>query len=171
MIVEQLTSGAHLLAAGVFVGSNVLLERVVKRLDAVPPREAARLGELLGTDVVYINFTALIVLGATGIYLLKDMTFGAFAQPAFYISGYGFARSLMIILWLTVIISSSVMTFYLRPRMLPKLPYDVTRDALKQIGERAMAANAWTTRLGRYNLAAGALSMFIGGFVQPSGFS
>lgn len=167
----KLMAGLHMLAAGIFVGSNVLLERVIKRLDAVPPREAARLGELLGTDIVYINFIALITAGAVGIYRLASTgMIAAFAQAEFYTTGYGVAISLMILLWVTLIISSSVITFYLRPRLLVKLPFDTSRDALEQFGNSAMAANVWMTWLGRYNLTAGVLAFLIGGFLRLGGF-
>jgi len=171
MLEMQISVGLHTLAAAVFVGVNVLLERVVKRLDAVPPREAARLGELIGTDIVYINSGALAVLVATGVLLLQsEGTLASLTQPSFYGGGYGVALGLMILLWLTLIVSSCVMTFYLRPRMLVKLPYDVTRDALVKIGDKAMSANVWMTRFGRYNLAAGVVSILIGGFLHGGGF-
>jgi len=167
----QIALGLHVLAAGVFVGCNVLLERVVHRLDAIPPREAARLGELIGTDIIWINYGALILAALTGGYLLWGSgSLGSLLDPSFYAGGYGLAMGLMILLWATLIATSSVITFVLRPRLLVKLPYDTSRDLLESIGNDAMRANAAMSWLGRYNLAAGVATVLIGGFLDYGGF-
>ena len=166
----QLALALHLLATGIFVGCNVLLERVVLRLDAIPPREAARMGELIGTDIVFINYGALLAAFGSGIYLLwYNGTLGDALSLAFYADAYGRTLGLMMGLWASLIVTSSVITFYLRPRLLVKLPFDTSRDALEEIGARAMAANEWMSRLGRYNLAAGITAVLAGALLHYGG--
>ena len=166
----QLALALHLLAAGTFVGCNVLLERVVHRLDAIPPREAARMGELIGTDIVFINYGALLTAFLSGLYLLwSSGTLGDVVTLAFYADAYGRTLGVMMALWASLIVTSSLITFYLRPRLLVKLPFDVKRDALEQIGARAMAANAWMSRLGRYNLGAGIVAVLSGAVLHYGG--
>jgi uncharacterized membrane protein len=166
----NLMTGLHILAAGVFVGSNILLERVIKRLDALPPREAARLGELLGTDIVYINFGALIVLGAAGIYriFISNMT-NLFITTGFYQSSYGITFLFMIFVWITLVISSCIITFYFRPRLMVKLPFDTGRDALEPFGEKAFAASKWMIWLGRYNLVAAVVAILVSATLRYGG--
>lgn len=167
----QIAVGLHVLAGGVFVGCNVLLERVVHRLDAIPPREAARMGELIGTDIIWINFGALAVVALSGLYLLwGNGMLPSVIDPEFYGDGYGTAMGLMMLLWLSVVATSLVITFYLRPRLLVKLPYDTSREALEEIGNAAMRANTAMSWLGRYNLAAGVTTILIGGFIRYGGF-
>lgn len=171
MLDLQIAVGLHVLAGGVFVGCNVLLERVVHRLDAIPPREAARMGELIGTDIIWINFGALAVVALSGLYLMWVAgTLPSIADPWFYTDGYGIALGLMMLLWLSVVATSLVITFYLRPRLLVKLPFDTSREVLEDIGNTAMRANTAMSWLGRYNLAAGVTTILIGGFIRYGGF-
>lgn len=166
----QLALALHLLAAAVFVGCNVLLERVVYRLDAIPPREAARMGELIGTDIVFINFGALLTAFGSGLYMLwYNGTLGDALTFGFYSDAYGRTLGLMMALWASLIVTSSVITFYLRPRLLVKLPFNTSRDALEPIGAQAMAANEWMSRLGRYNLAAGVAAILSGALLHFGG--
>jgi uncharacterized membrane protein len=171
MLSVQIALGLHVLAGGVFVGCNVLLERVVHRLDAIPPREAARMGELIGTDIIWINFAALAIVALSGSYLMWGSgTLGQVVEPQFYLDGYGLALGLMILLWMTLVVTSLIITFWLRPRLLVKLPYDTSREALEEIGNQAMRANTAMSWLGRYNLVAGVVSILIGGFIRYGGF-
>lgn len=166
----QLALALHLLAAAVFVGCNVLLERVVHRLDAIPPREAARMGELIGTDIVFINFGALLTAFGSGLYMMwYNGMLGDALSAGFYADSYGRTLGLMMALWASLIVTSSIITFYLRPRLLVKLPFDTGRDALEPIGARAMAANEWMSRLGRYNLAAGIGAVLSGALLHYGG--
>ena len=166
----QLALALHLLAAATFVGCNVLLERVVLRLDAIPPREAARMGELIGTDIVFINYGALLTAFFSGLYMLwSNGTLGDAMTLAFYGDAYGRTLGLMMGLWASLIVTSSVITFHLRPRLLVKLPFDIKRDALEQIGAEAMAANEWMGRIGRYNLAAGIVAVLSGAVLHYGG--
>lgn len=167
----SLVTSLHILAAAVFVGSNVLMARLTKRLEAIPPREAARLSGLIGGDVAIINGTALLVLGGAGFYRVDAN--GMWSQLftwEFFSSGYGATLWLMIFLWLCVIFSSTFMIFWFRPRLTVKLPYNASREVVEAAGNAIQGNAAWISRLAWVNLACGVLTVLESGFLKYGGF-
>lgn len=166
----QVLAGLHILSAAVFVGSNTLLESLLRRLSLIPPRDAATLSDRLGVDLAVVNFSALGVLAATGIARLfvSDVADQAF-KLSFWTSGYGLALAAMIGLWVTLVASAFTL-MSLRGRAVVKLPFDATREEVKERAEVAIRAAALMRKLGVYNLAAGAAIILVGGFLRYGGF-
>src|SRR5215470_17584286 len=129
----QVLVALHLLFAAVFVGSNVFLDFLLTpRLDLIPPGQAARLGDKLGTDFAILNWITLIGLPLSGLLLLWRLgTISELLDPAFFTGGYGAALLTMISIWLSLIITAAILTFYLRPRVVVKLPYNATREQVE----------------------------------------
>ena len=129
----QILVSFHLLFAAVFVGSNVFLDFLLTpRLDLIPPGQAARLGDKLGTDFAWLNWIALLGSPLSGLLLLWRLgTFSSLADPSFYVTGYGAALLSMMTIWLTLMVTAAILTFYLRPRVVVKLPYDATRQQVE----------------------------------------
>ncbi len=167
----QILTGVHLLGSATFVGSNILLELLIKRLELIPPRQAARVSDRLGVDLAVLNFTALALIAGTGVARLfvSDLS-QAMTRLSFYGSSYGAAMTVMIGLWVTLVVSASLLTFYLRPRVIVKLPYDATREEVGDRIERSMQLIRWMRLLGRYNIAAGIAAFVVGGFIRYGGF-
>jgi hypothetical protein len=157
----------HTIGAAVFVGSNVLLERLVRRLEAIPPLEAVRLSELLGVDMAVMNSAALVLLGLTGLWKIPQLGvhFGQLVDWRYVSSPDGLALVSMILLWVSLMVSSAFMMFCFRPRLLVKLPYNASRQAIDSEGANAMAAATWISRLSRFNLVAGVLALIAGAFL------
>jgi uncharacterized membrane protein len=162
----------HILFAAIFVGSNVFLEFLLsRRLALIPPGQAARLSERLGLDFAVLTWVSLVGMGASGAVLLwKDGLLQNLAHPEFYTSGYGSALITMMGLWLTLVVAGAVITFFLRPRVTPKLPIDATREEVDGARERGMRTATWLRHLARYNLVASALAVIVGGFLNYGGF-
>lgn len=159
--------------AGVFVGSNVFLDFLLTpRLDLIPPGQAARLGEKLGTDFAWLNWIALAGLPATGLLLLllRAGSLGQLLQPSYYLTGHGVALAAMMLIWLTLTINAAVLTFYLRPRVVVKLPYDATRQEVEAARTEAINGAQWMRYLARYNAIASVVAVLIGGFLRYGGF-
>lgn len=166
----QLLAGLHILSAAVFVGSNSLLEALLRRLALIPPRDAATLSDRLGVDLAVVNFTALGLLGATGVArLFVSEIAGQALKLSFWTSGYGLALAPMVGIWVTLI-ASALTLMWLRGRAVPKLPFDATREDVGQRAEDAMRAAALMRKLGVYNLIAGAAVILVGGFLRYGGF-
>ena len=171
MITLKLLSVLHILGTVVFVGSNVLMARLVKRLEAIPPREAARLSELLGGDMAVMNSAALVILGVTGFWRLGETDLlGDLFRWEFISSAYGAALWAMLLLWLGVLVSAGLMTLYFRPRLSIKLPYNASRQAIEDGAAGTMASAAWIGRLSTFNLVVGLVTVLVAGFLRYGGF-
>jgi uncharacterized membrane protein len=168
----QILVGLHILFAAVFVGSNVFLDFLLTpRLDLIPPGQAARLGDKVGVDFAILNFAALGGLPITGLLLLWRMsTIGELVTAGFYLTGYGVALSSMMTIWLTLVLTAVILTFYLRPRVLVKLPYDATRQQVEASRTDAIRYAGWMKWLARYNVIASTIALLIGGFLRFGGF-
>ncbi len=163
----------HLLFAAIFVGSNVFLDFLLTpRLDLIPPGQAARLGDRLGTDFAILNWITLVGLPLSGLLMLWRLgTIRELAYFAFYRSGYGIALCTMIAIWATLIATASVLTFYLRPRVVVKLPYDASRQRVEGARQDAMRYANWMRWLARYNVVVSMLAIVVGGFLRFGGFA
>jgi len=167
----QLLAGLHIVGAAVFVGSNVLVEVLIRRFELIPPGEAATISAKLGGDLSVLNSTALVLLGGTGFgRMVASGTIDRFNEAAFWSSSYGIAIASMIGLWATVVLTAGSL-LYLRPRAVAKLPFDATRDEVTSRSEAAMRAARWMRHIGWYNLVAGILLILIGGFLRYGGFT
>ena len=167
----QVLSGLHILAAAAFVGSNALVELLLRRLEQIPPADAATVSSSLGLDLTILNSSALVVAGGTGIArIFVSESQDQYFHSAFWGTAYGLAMACMIGLWLTLLVSAAALV-YLRQRAVAKLPYDATREEVAESAESGMRAADWMRRIGWYNLAAGVALIFVGGFLKYGGFA
>ncbi|MGA8344732.1 MAG: hypothetical protein WB781_22570, partial [Candidatus Sulfotelmatobacter sp.] len=88
----------------------------------------------------------------------------------FYGSGYGVALLSMIMIWLSLVVTATILTFYLRPRVLIKVPYDTTRQQVESARQDAMLYATWMQRLARFNVVVSVLAVLVGGCLRFSGF-
>jgi len=169
---SQILIGLHVLFAAVFVGSNVFLDFLLTpRLEVIPPGQAARLGDKVGVDFAILNWITLGGLPLTGLLLLWRLSaIGRLITWQFYGSGYGVALLGMITIWLSLVVTATILTFYLRPRVLVKLPYDTTRQVVESSRTDAMLYATWMQRLARYNVIVSILAIVIGGCLRFGGF-
>jgi len=129
MLYLQVLTALHIIGACVFVGSAALLMRITKRVEAIPPREATRLSELLGGDLALLNALSILVLGVTGfLRMVEQNTLAGLWDSSFLWAPYGAAMVVMIVLWLLVVASTGLMVFYLRPRLAIQIPFDGSRQ-------------------------------------------
>jgi uncharacterized membrane protein len=168
----QILISIHLLFAAVFVGSNVFLDFLLTpRLDLIPPGQAARLGDKLGTDFAILNWITLVGLPLSGLLLLWRLgELPSLLDPEFFAGGYGAALLTMITIWLTLIITAAILTFYLRPRVVVKLPYNATRQQVEGSRTDAVRYANWMKRLARYNVISSMVAIVIGGFLRFGGY-
>lgn len=172
MIELQILVALHMLFAGVFVGSNVFLDFLLTPgLDLIPPGQAARLGEKLGVDFAWLNWACLVGLPVTGLWLL--WRFGPIAQLlhlSFYLTAYGVALLIMMLIWLSLVVTAIILTWYLRPLVIVKLTYDATRQEVEDSRTQAVAAAESMRTYARYNVIVAVINILIGGFLRFGGF-
>ncbi len=170
MTVKLLTS-AHVLLAALFVGANVFMDLILTpRLDLIPPGQAARLGEKLGNDFAILNWVCLIGLLGTGVGLAARMGFAnRLFSPTFLTTSYGAALLVKEILWGSMIVTGALMTFYLRPRVIVKLPYDASRGTIDASRKATVRYANWMRWLARYNAVAGVTALISAVFLANGG--
>jgi uncharacterized membrane protein len=172
VIILQALIATHLLCAGVFVGSNIFLDFLLTpSLDVIPPGQAARLGDKLGTQFAILNWITLAGLPLSGFLLLWRIgDLPALLNIHFFMAGYGEALLLMMLIWLSLIVTAAILTFYLRPRVVVKLPYDATRQQVENVRADAIVYAGWMRKLARYNAVASTVAIVIGGMLRFGGF-
>ncbi len=168
----QILVGLHLVFAAIFVGSNIFLDFLLTpRLDLIPPGQAARLGDKLGTDFAILNWIALGGLPLSGLLLLWRMgTIEQLLDGGFYIGGYGSALLIMVTIWFSLIVTATVLTFYLRPRVVVKLPYDASRQQVETARTDAVKYAGWMKKLARFNAISSTVAILVGGVLRFGGF-
>jgi len=161
----------HIFFAAVFVGSNVFLDFLLTpRLDLIPPGQAARLGDKLGNDFAILNWAALIGLPVSGLLELWRLgNLGVLLSLKFLATGYGVALVLMMLIWLSLVITATILTFYLRPRVIVKLPYDATREQVESSRTDSIAYADWMKTFARYNVISSVVAIVIGGILRYGG--
>lgn len=161
----------HVLFAALFVGGNVFMDFILTpRLELIPPGQAARLGEKMGNDFAWLNWVCLVGLLGSGLWLaFHNGIQGSLFDPAFLTTSYGTALLVKEVMWGSLIVTGGLMTFYLRPRVIVKLPYDVTRAQIDSDREATIRNAAWMRRLARYNALAGTTALLSGVFMAGGG--
>lgn len=161
----------HVAFAAMFVGGNVFLDFILTpRLELIPPGQAARLSEKMGNDFALFNWICLIGILVTGMLTMwhKGITHSVF-DTTFITTSYGAALLVKEILWTTLIFTGAMMTFYLRPRVIVKLPYDASRESIEADREDTIRYADWMRRLARYNGVAAIIALISGVFMNQGG--
>jgi uncharacterized membrane protein len=141
----------HALSAAVLVGFtifNYFILRPVLRL--IPPAHAVVVAQRVGTLFTYTGWTALVLLLLTGVlrlYYTGDLE--VVFTLDLYAHGHGRSLAIMILSWFVTVVTSSIMTFVLRPKVMKKLVVSAN-PSLADVEKRRVAqiaASAWLERL------------------------
>lgn len=160
----------HILAAGVLVGSvifNYFLLRPALRL--IPPAHAVVVAQRVGNLFTYTGWTTLGLLFLSGLLRLGDPSI--ILKLDFYTSGYGRSLGMMIIFWFLTVVSSTIMTFTLRPKLMKKLSVS-SNPTLADVEKRRadqMYASTWMDRLQLANVIAATLALVAGASIAFGG--
>ena len=160
----------HILAAGVLVGSvifNYFLLRPALRL--IPPAHAVVVAQRVGNLFTYTGWTTLGLLFLSGLLRLGDPSI--ILKLDFYTSGYGRSLGMMIIFWLLTVVSSTIMTFTLRPKLMKKLSVS-SNPTLADVEKRRadqMYASTWMDRLQLANVITATLALVAGASIAFGG--
>lgn len=169
--IMKILSASHLLFAALFVGGNVFLDFILTpRLELIPPGQAARLGEKMGNDFALFNWICLIGLMVTGALMLWHNGYEqSVFDTSFITTSYGAALLIKEIIWTTLIFTGAMMTFYLRPRVIVKLPYNASREEIETERDATLTYATWMRRMARYNGIAAVISLILGAFMAKGG--
>lgn len=171
ILVLKIFLSLHVAFAALFVGGNVFMDFLLSpRLDLIPPGQAARLGEKLGNDFAIFNWVCLIGILITGwLVMWRNGLEGSVFDIDFVQTSYGAALLVKEVIWTTLIFTGAMMTFYLRPRVIVKLPYDASREEIEANREATMTYSKWMRWMARYNGVAAVIALLSGAFMSKGG--
>ncbi len=156
----------HDLAAATLVGSVIysyFLLRPALRL--IPPAHAVVVAQRVGNLFTYVGWVALILLFLSGLLrLYYTGRLGFIFTLDLYGHGPGRSLALMLLFWLATVVSSTVMTFDLRPKLIKKLAV-TSNPTLADVEKRRatqMAASARLDWLQLSNVITSALALIAG---------
>ena len=162
----------HVVAVVTYVGGGVLLHGPLRRaLRLIPPGQASIVASRVGGDFTYLSWMSLALWGSTGYWMIFRYALGEVSAPlTLFITPHllrtpkGVALLVMVSTWYLIVISASIITFVLRPR----LALRVTPDATAEAADRAVAtisrAARWVDLLALANLGLAALGLLAGAF-------
>lgn len=141
----------HIFAAAILVGSVIFNYYFLRpALTLIPPAHAVVVAQRVGTLFTYLGWTALSLLvlsGALRLYYNEDLA--QIFTLELYTTSYGRALGMMIFFWFLTVVSSAIMTFILRPRLIQKLSVSANPTLADVEKRRAtqIAASLWVDRL------------------------
>ncbi|HXG52727.1 MAG TPA: hypothetical protein VNN77_15125 [candidate division Zixibacteria bacterium] len=163
----------HDLAAAFWVGSVIFNYFLLRpALTLIPAPHAVVISQRVGTVFLYSGWTALSLLGLSGVsrlYLTGDL--GILLSSGLWAYGHGRSLALMILAWLVTVVNVAVISFVLRPRLIQKLPVD-SDPSLADVEKRRTAqikAYAWLERLNLINVAVALLAAAAGASIVEGG--
>ena len=156
----------HDLATATLVGSvifNYFLLRPALRL--IPPAHAVVIAQRVGNLFTYTGWTALVLLFLSGLlrlYYTGRLWF--ILTLDLYAHGPGRSLALMILFWFITVVSSTIMTFALRPKLMKKLMVS-SNPTLADVEKRRttqMTASSWLDWLQLLNVITSTLALIAG---------
>jgi uncharacterized membrane protein len=163
----------HDVAAAVLVGSVIFNYFLLRpALPLIPPAHAVVIAQRVGNLFTYTGWTALGFLFLSGILrLYYGGNLGFIITLDLYTRGHGRSLALMIFFWFIAVVSSSIMTWVLRPRLIRKLSVS-SNPTLADVERRRatqMEASVWLDRFQLTNLIASILALIAGVSVAYGG--
>ena len=163
----------HVLSAAVLVGFTLFSYFVLRpSLRLIPQAHAVVIAQRVGTLFTYTGWTTLGLLFLTGVlrlYYAGDL--GVVFTLDLYAHGHGRSLALMILAWFVTVISSSVMTFVLRPMVMKKLTVS-SNPTLADVEKRRIAqiaASTWLERLQLITVITSILALIAGVSIMYGG--
>ncbi len=149
MILDELLRVAHTGAVALYIGGAIIVTIALRRAQtAIPPAQAAIIGNIVGTQFTYISWLSLATWVASGYWLLArggwaDVAspYTLFVAPDLLEEGNGWMMILMIASWLGMVINGILITFVLRPRLTKRLnPSQASPEAASRLQQEITAS-------------------------------
>lgn len=144
-----------------------------KAIKLIPPGQASIVGTEMGKDFTVMSWLSLAAWGFTGYWMLFMYGMGdpaaprtLFISPAILSTVRGKGLFLMIGSWYLLLISASVITFMLRPRLTTGLPPGADSEEVERVTNRMVMAARQIDRLALANLLLATVGFLAGVLVR-----
>jgi uncharacterized membrane protein len=162
----------HVVAAVTYVGGGLFLHGPLRRaLRLIPPGQASIVGARVGEDFTYLSWVSLALLGSTGYWMALRYGWGdasspltLWVNPRVLQTTRGAALLVMVCAWYLIVISASVITFVLRPRLALRVTPDATAEAATRAVATISSAARWVDALALVNFGLATLALLAGAF-------
>jgi uncharacterized membrane protein len=163
----------HIFAAGTLVGSVIFNYFLLRpALTLIPPAHAVVIAQRVGTVFTYLGWVALGLLVLSGLMRLHYMgDLELLSSLELYAHGHGRSLAIMIVSWFITVVSSTIMTFVLRPKLMNKLLVSSSPNLADVEKRRAaqMTASVWLDRLQLLNVITSITALIAGASVVEGG--
>jgi uncharacterized membrane protein len=161
----------HALGIAAYLGGSVVMEFVLGPAQkAIPPAQAQVMGEKTADRFLVLAWSALGVIGASGVLRLFTMrSESLLAGEDLFSTQYGRTLFVMELLWVALVVNGAVITFVLRPRLKAKLGAGTAAPQVEAGRQRLMQAATWITRLTRVDLAIALVVALLGASLKFGG--
>lgn len=150
----------HILAVVVYLGGGILMHLSLRRaIRLIPPGQSSIVGAEMGRDFTLISWLSLAAWGISGYWMLFLYGWGDLGSPlTLFISperletARGQGLLIMIASWYLLMISATVITFVLRPRLTARLSSNADSADIETASQQMVSAATWIDRLAVANL-------------------
>jgi uncharacterized membrane protein len=162
----------HLVAVAVYAGGGFMLHGPLRRaLRMIPPGQASIVGSRVGRDFTYLSWVSLILLGLTGYWMAFRYGWADVSAPStLWINPLalqtpkGVAMLVMALAWVIIVISASIITIVLRPRLSLRVTPDATAEAANRAVATISRADRWLDILALTNFVLATVAVLAGAF-------
>ncbi len=162
----------HVVAVVTYVGGGVLLHGPLRRaLRLIPPGQASIVASRVGGDFTYLSWMSVALWGSTGYWMAFRYGWGDVSAPLTLLINprvlqlsKGVAMLVMVSVWYLILISASIITFVLRPRLALRVTPDATVEATDRAVATISRAARWIDALALANLGLATLALVAGAF-------
>lgn len=160
----------HILAVVVYLGGGILMHLSLRRaIRLIPPGQSSIVGAEMGRDFTVISWLSLAAWGVSGYWMLFLYGWGdlsspltLFVDPERLDMARGQGLLIMIASWYLLMISATLITFWLRPRLTARLSTSADSNDIENASQRMIGAAEWIDRLAVANLILAVIGFLAG---------
>lgn len=168
---KMLSAYLHVLGVATYLGGSIIMEFVVGPAQkAIPPAQAQVMGKKTADRFLVFVWGALALILISGIMRLYSTGTEMFLTgSALWDSEYGRTLMTMVILWFVLVINGSVITFWLRPKLVGRTGAGVSATAVQVHQQGQIKAAEWVERITRIDLGIALVVALLGTALQFGG--
>ena len=161
----------HAIGVATYLGGSIVMELVLGTAQkAIPPAQAQVMGEKTGDRFLVLAWSALGLIGASGVLrLFTQKSESLLVGDNLFSSTYGRTLFTMELLWLALVANGLVITFVLRPRLKAKMGAAVSAAQVETQRAQLISAATWITRLTRVDLGIALVVALLGASLKFGG--
>ena len=165
----------HAMSWSVYVGGAVVMEFVWRPAQqALPPSQTAVACQWMGRRYRWVASAALLAAGLSGAARLFESGYLSASRPWFRApltlsDGYGRTMLVLVVLWLALLTTVTMLTFIAHPALHTRMAADLTDQERRAARERVARAIRRMDRILRFDLYVALVALLLGASLSSGG--